>query len=419
MMSVLNKYYRDPLYRNSIAIMLNTASSSVFGLLFWIIAAHMISAKDIGLATTAMSAGLLIITLSKLGMDNGLIRFLPKSENKSDLYSTTLIVVLLISVIMTIVFLAGLDLFSPSLGFLRNGWFPLLFIIYIALTSINISQNTAFIALRKGDLSLIQNLLLGIRIPVLFIFAASGVVGIFIGFTFAYLLSFAFGLCLIYRMGVMLKPRVSKAALKETLGFSLGNYTASIFSIAPITILPVLIVNTIGAENGAYFYIAYTIASFLFMIPSAICTSLFVEGSHNLPLKENVIKSAKLIMLILVPSIVVFFLFGDKILLLFSKEFSVQSLELLKLLALSSVFSAIISVYLTIKRVQKNLKAINALNLTISVLLIGLGYLSMKVYGLPGVGYVWLALNAAVCICVLFLLIKYDHILPDKKSNNN
>ncbi len=418
-MHVLKRYYSEPLYLNSIAIMLNFASSAIFGLLFWIIAAHMMSSKDIGLATAAISSGLLIITLSKLGMDNGLIRFLPRSENKSDLFSTTLIVVLLISVAVTIIYLCGLDWFSPSLSFLRNGWFPILFIVYIALASINVSQNVAFIALRRSGLSFFQNLLLGIRIPVLIIFAASGVMGIFIGYTFAYILSFVFGLYIIYRLGVKFKLRVSKDALKETLGFSLGNYTASIFSIAPSTILPVLIVNTIGVENGAYFYISYTIASFLFLIPVAICTSLFVEGSHNLPMKENVIKSIKFIMIILIPSVIVIFLFGDKILLLFSKEFSEQSLELLKLLALSSIFSAFISVYLTIKQVQKNLKIINALNLAISVLLIGLGYFSMKLYGLLGVGYVWLALNAAICLYVIWRMVKYENILPAQISKND
>jgi len=72
----VEKYYREPLYRNSIAIMLNSVVGSFFGLLFWLVAARTMSSADIGLATAVISASTLIVTLSRLGMDSGLIRFL-------------------------------------------------------------------------------------------------------------------------------------------------------------------------------------------------------------------------------------------------------------------------------------------------------------------------------------------------------
>ena len=48
---------------------------------------------------------------------------------------------------------------------------------------------------------------------------------------------------------------------------------------APNMVLPIMVLNTLGAEQAAYCYIAYAIATLLFMIPSAISMSLFVEGS--------------------------------------------------------------------------------------------------------------------------------------------
>ena len=50
---------------------------------------------------------------------------------------------------------------------------------------------------------------------------------------------------------------------------------------APNLILPIMVLNVLGAEQAAYYYIAYAIAALLFMIPGAISTSLFVEGSHG------------------------------------------------------------------------------------------------------------------------------------------
>jgi O-antigen/teichoic acid export membrane protein len=64
-----------PLYRNSLVLIFNSAFSPFFALLFWIVAARTMPAKDIGLVTASISAAALIMGLSKLGLDAGLIRY--------------------------------------------------------------------------------------------------------------------------------------------------------------------------------------------------------------------------------------------------------------------------------------------------------------------------------------------------------
>ncbi len=155
--------------------MLKSSLGAFFALLFWIAAARTMPAKDIGLATAAISAAALIVGLSKLGLDAGLVRYLPESKNKNGLYSTIVMVTLVLALVLTAVFMLGINIFSPALSFLREGWFlPVLF-AYIAVTSIYSVQNLAFISIRRADLSLIQNLLLGARIPILLqVWAYSG-----------------------------------------------------------------------------------------------------------------------------------------------------------------------------------------------------------------------------------------------------
>lgn len=409
-MPLLKKYYYDPLYRNSMAIILNMAFTSIFGLLFWVVAAHTMSSTIVGLATATISVGTLITILSKFGLDFGLIRFLPTLDNKDDLYSTTILITFAVSTIAIILFLIGIDVFSPSLRSIRDGWLPIMIIIYIAVTSMSNIQNVALIALRRADLSMAMNLILGLRIPILILIAAWGILGIFSALDITLLIYLIISIFVISRLGVKLKPVIKRRSLNESLGFSLGNYTADIFTIAPSTILPILIVNTIGAENGAYFYVAYSIASLLFIIPSAIATSLFVEGSHNMPLKENIMKSMAFALLLLVPMIIGVFLVGDKLLLLFSSEFSSQSFELLKLLAASSLFSVVTSLYIAIKRVQKDVKMVNYINIVSSVSLICLGYVFILDYGLLGIGYAWLILNVLMSLGLVLVSVKYDNL---------
>ena len=378
------------------------------GLVFWVVAARTVSSTDIGLTTAVISLVALVTTLSQFGMDNGLIRFLPMSKNRDELYSSVLTVNFIITVIITGIFLIGLNVFSPPLLFLRDGAFPLILILYMALASIYLMQNTAVTALRRGDLYLIQTIVYGIRIPLLLIFAMFGVMGILSALVISYFITFITGLYIISQLGVKFRVTINVGALKEIFRFSLGTYTADILATAPTAIIPLIIVNTIGAKENAYFYIAYSIAAILLTIPGSIATSLFVEGSHNVPLRENVVKSIRFTMILLIPAIIVILLFGNYVLLIFNKEFSQQSFELLRLLAISGIFSAISSLYLTIKRVQKDVRIINYINLAFSILLIGSCYLFLMSFGLIGVGYAWLLSNIIISVCAVWLSIKHD-----------
>lgn len=405
MLNSIKKYYKEPLYRNSIFLMLNSAFSALFGLLFWIVAARTMPSKDIGLATSAISAAALIIALSRLGLDQGLVRYLPGLTKKSDFYSAVTILTLILSLIITGVFLIGINVFSPVLSFLRDGYFLIIFLAFIAINSIYAIQNITFIAIRRADLSAIQNILLGLRIPAIILLAPFGVMGIFSAYGIAFLLTFIFGIFILQRYGLHFSKNFDTTSIKNIFKFSFGNYSAGIFTMAPITVIPIMIVNTIGAEEGAYFYVAYSIASLLFMIPNSVSTSLFVEGSHNLPLKENVVKSLRLTLTLLLPSLILIFIFGDKILLLFSPEYSKGSFEMLQLLAASSIFSVVTSIFTSIKRIQKNIAIINFINLVLSAMIIGIGYVSILKYGLLGLGYAWFGSNLIVCIAILGLML--------------
>ena len=51
---------------------------------------------------------------------------------------------------------------------------------------------------------------------------------------------------------------------------------------------PAFFAALLGAENNAYFYVAWMIANVLFAIPRSISQSLFVEGSYSKNnIKEN------------------------------------------------------------------------------------------------------------------------------------
>jgi O-antigen/teichoic acid export membrane protein len=385
--------------------MLNTGIALMFNFLFWVIAGHTVSAKDIGLATAAISAAAMLITLSRFGLDAGLVRYIPQSRDKSGFYNATILIIVLVSVVITVLFLMGLNVFSPALDFLREQNFLIVFIGYILITAVCNMQGTALVAVRKADLSLLQSIILAIRIPLLCAFSSLGLLGIIASMDLAYLAMMIVGIIMLYYLNVSSKLDISFKDVRASFGFSLGNYIAAIFLAAPITLMPIIIVNTVGAKEGAYFYIAYSIATFLFMVPDAISMSLFVEGSHKQPLKANAIKSIKFTLLIMAPGVLFILFFGDKLLALFGRQYIAEALPTLQLLAISSLLYAIIGIYATIKKIQKDIPMVNYLSFATSALTIGLGYILLITLGLNGLGYAWLISNFAVCAIAVYMML--------------
>src|SRR5690349_1833916 len=83
----------DHLLRNSVFITLSNASQGAFGFAFWLLGAHFYSANDVGLATTLVTAVILIAYISLLGFNNTFVRYLPSSVERDDEINTGLILV--------------------------------------------------------------------------------------------------------------------------------------------------------------------------------------------------------------------------------------------------------------------------------------------------------------------------------------
>jgi Na+-driven multidrug efflux pump len=263
-----------------------------------------------------------------------------------------------------------------------------------------------FVALRRADTTLVQNLISGVRVPVLLFIGALGTIGILYALNIAFIFSLVFGTYYLINYGFSLKPTFDIVSLKKIFSYSIGNFVSIIISILPNSILPILIINLLGAEETAYYFVAYSFYSLVYMIPFGVSTSLFVEGSNRLPLKENIKKSMKFIMVLLLPVILFVVLFGDKLLLIFSEEYSIQSFDLLRLLAISTFFYSFVMIFASMMMVQKKLKIMNVFTCTNAFLIIVLGYVFLQQFGLIGLGYAWLAANVITGTLACYLIIK-------------
>ena len=185
---------KDPLYKNSIFLIASSLLGAGTGFVFWVIAARFYSAEDVGLASAIISAVMLLHLFSQMGFKFSLAYYLPSGRyNKSDLINSSLTVVFLTSLFTALVFILGLNIWSPALICIReNNALFLSFILFTILASLVALQTYGvFVGLRRAKYSFIQNLSSSLfKLIALVLLTPLGVHGIFISYGLASLLAF-------------------------------------------------------------------------------------------------------------------------------------------------------------------------------------------------------------------------------------
>ncbi len=423
----LGQLWRVSLYSNAVYLMLANAASALLTFGFWIMVARFYSLEDVGIASAIIAAAGLLAVLSYGGLGAGLIRFLPGAGVNARLMINTVFTVgVVASIIASLIFAAGLGLWSPTLLFLRGSPIYLTaFVLFaIAANLWTLAQET-LIAVRRTGFVLAQNLIFGLLriilpIPLAAFFHSFG---IFASWSVSLGVAFLVTVFLfIPRVvtGYRPSPAFRPGILKGILRFSLANYLSMLFITAPGLILPIMVLNLRGAEENAYFYIAWAVAAVLNMIPNGPAFSLFAEGSYDdKTLRLNARRALKMTYLILAPAVVLTLAIADKLLLLFGDLYSQNGTTLFRILAISALPHAINVIYLGINRVQKNLRVIVSLPIFLAAVTLVLSYILLPRMGINGVGIASLISQTFIALMIVIIWLKGRRGLPYFQNGQN
>lgn len=396
---------KDSLYKNSIYLMVSSGVMAAFGFFFWLICARLFSAEDIGLATTIISVMGLIASISVLGLNTGLVRYLPNSKDKNNKINTCFTVVALTTVIVSSVFLLGLEKFSPRLIFIKeNILMSFAFIFFMVIYSMSSIIESVFVAFRNAKFILLKNTIFSaVKLLLPFVFFSLGILGAF-GIFSAYMTASFIGfgvvfLILIYKFGYKPKFVFYDDVITKIGKFSFVLYLAGFIGGLSSTLMPLIITNVLHPEFTAYYFMAMQIVGLLFVIPQATTNSLFAEGSTNVKsLRKNVLKSIWIIAILLIPAILVTFLFGKYILLAFGEDYSAQGFNFLKIMALNGILVSVNSIFGSVFKVKKRIGGIITTSIIGVTTILGLSLILMKIYGLMGIAYAYMIGQGVVAL---------------------
>jgi O-antigen/teichoic acid export membrane protein/Ser/Thr protein kinase RdoA (MazF antagonist) len=406
----VQSFKEDSLFRNAVFLMASTAIMSVLGFGFWFFVAHLYAPSEIGVASALVSITLLTSNLSFFGLNAGLLRFLPTSKNPSGDINASMITVGSASMVAAgayLLWIGGhlngkLGVFSGSLlG-------QLVFVLLLAVVSLNTFTDSVFIANRRAELHTIVYAVFGVVKLLLPLFLISlGSLGIFTAYIAAAFASLVLSLILMWRYcGYRLFTRPDFSFIARSRKYASNNYVAVLVGGLPSQLMPSLIIERLGEAHAAFFSMAWTMANLLYVIPSAITNSLLAESSHDISKQSRNVKHATRILTIaLVPAVVAAILVAPYLLRLFGAQYANGGTVIFQLLALSTFSLAANSIGNTIMNIEHRSGGIVIVQGTIAVVMVGLAWPLMK-FGLPGVGVAMLAGNLAGNLVQLFLLTK-------------
>jgi len=355
------------LYKNFISLVTNSFLTSILGFVFVTVAAWILSAADVGIYSTIISIVSLLGLFSKFGLDTSLIRYSPQSKDSNSLINSCFTIAIITSTILSITFILSADYWAPSLtDTLSQPVFSFFFIGVVILTVLIGFQMNIFVSRRSTKYLIVRdsvnNVLKIALVLVLVAFSMQiSAINLFYIHGLSLLISTYLGYLLLKKVktNYLVAFKIDFSQIKTMLKFSSGTYISSLMGTGAQLALPLLVLNLLGAESAAYFYIAWTLRNFIEVIPGAISTSLFAEGV-NCPkdLYYNAKRSVIVSYLIVIPIIIATAVFGPSFLSIFGEDYAQNSFYLLVLFAVSVLFSSVNQIIYNINMVNADIRFI-------------------------------------------------------------
>ncbi|MFE3251475.1 lipopolysaccharide biosynthesis protein [Streptomyces sp. NPDC059209] len=384
----------DSMFRNAYALMLSTGVSAALGLGFWLVAARYYTEEAVGQGSAAIAAMRLLASLTATTMIGAVVRYVPRAGRATGAlvwraYALSSAVVC----VACVVFLLTLDLWGPSYAPLSGVTAGLVFTGACVAWALLTLQDGVLTGLREAVWVPVGNAVFSLgKLLLLVVFAtALPVLGVFVSWAAAIALSVLPLGWLVFRR---LIPRQAAADRDrepprpaEIGRFLAGDSVGSLFSLAMINLLPVMVAVRFDAAHNAFFYTAYTVGGTMEFMAINMASSLTAHASHSPErLADGVRGALRRMTVLLVPVVLVLVVFAPQVLAPFGADYAEHGSTVLRLLAAAALPRVVVELYIGVLRVQGRTGMLAALQGAMCVSVLGSAVLLLGPAGISGAG---------------------------------
>jgi glycosyltransferase involved in cell wall biosynthesis/O-antigen/teichoic acid export membrane protein len=412
---------------NSGSIVASTAVTSALGAAYWWLAAHQFPISSVGLAGAVISAMTLLGFVGTIGFGTALVPRLADDKGDGSRQRAALLVTALLAVAIVGLVLGGLWQLATSrlhegLGLPGTGMLTiLLFAAGVSLTALTLVLDQALIGLLRGDLLFLRGAVFAVaKLGALFaagIFltdrSASAIYATWcVGQTVSLLVLSALVVGMRGRAALALPRLRLLRGLRVT---ALAHHLFNLGLAAPNWILPLIVTVLLSATANAYFYLAWTVAGFVFVGPIALSMVLYsVAAKPSQPLARPLRLSLLLSLGWGVLASAACFLLGSMVLRLFGPNYALGSQTVLLLLGLS-VFPQVVKLhYVALVRIWNRMGTGIVFCLAGGVLELGLVTFGVRRGGVSGAAAGWLVAACLQAVVVLPTVLRAARARPER-----
>lgn len=404
--AVIQEHTSDPLYRHSYLLLGSAGISAASGFVFWIIAARLASAEVVGRSGALVSAVALLSYLTSLGLPYGLLRFGARDRGLSSSINVALCLTIGSSMLASVIFVAGVNVWTPALAGLVHTPSRLLFFTAMNVgAALVVMLDNVFAARRAAQVPLLRSFVSAVgRLAALPLLVGLGAIGIY----FAALAPTAIVVAIVLIGLPLLIPRYHVRELRlddgagELIRYSLSTYPAALLGGAPPFFIPLIALSVVGSRETAYFYIAWSLLAVFLFVPSIISNMSLSEGSRDLPWR-TADRARKFAVSIIVPVTIVLLVLSGPLLSLFGPAYAAHGTWPLRVFAISLVPWTFYNINQAALRADSHHRDLTIVS-TVFALMTLLGPIILGlVWGLVGLAAGW-TLGVSVTSLVLTLL---------------
>jgi O-antigen/teichoic acid export membrane protein len=275
---------------NGLALIAAKVITMGLGFVFWVLAARMFTAHEVGLAAGVVSAMMLCTQLALLGLGSAFITHFPRLQRQpAALLDTSLTAVAALGVLWGAAFLlvAGLAFRQGDVAATHPA-FALLFVAACVFGTAGILLDQIATALRRGEQALLRNATCAVgTVGLLALLVALGAPHtaqtIFMPWALAGLAAGVVGVVQLRRALPHYQPRpaADRPLMRELTAAGLPNYALTLAERAPGLILPVLVAELLSPASNATWYAVWMMAWVVYIVPIQVGMTIFAEVAHD------------------------------------------------------------------------------------------------------------------------------------------
>ncbi len=405
---------RNPLYRSSYALLANTAGTTVVGVVYWAVAAHLYDRQSLGRSSALIAALTLVSGFAQLNLVNTLPRFVPKAGRSTGaLVACSYGASSLAAAVGGLLFVVVMPRLSSHWQFLGNSlYLECAFVIAVVAWGVFALQDVVLLSLHHPAVVPVENF--GYGIGKLIILAGVAWIvpatGIFVSWIVPLAITLPAVNWLIFRH--YLSEYYATAAqgslrASEVTRFASVDYLGSILSQSYGNLLPLLVLSVLGAAANSSFYVAWTIAAGLGLVGTNFGMSMLVEGAATpgriAELTRGVVARSLAITSL---GACLIFVAARPILKIYGSGYVVSTMSLLRLLIIGTIPGCLILIAISLDRIAGRVGRATVTRLTLTVLVLGGSWLLAKKLGTSGVALAWGGANLVVALMRLPTIVK-------------